>query len=194
VVSINRCIAGRGCPLPARSRPRSARRRRARRRVPRGGHGSIAGLRMASPAGTGRTGIMAGTTDATAGGGPLPDRRGRIMIIRRGALIRIMITTTTSQPYASQTWYYCSDPAGYYPYVTQCNTGWQAVLASLTRRVISRGCLPAAAGRPERAASLPTRRSHTHIWFAGVDCVQPRATGEAALSCRGISLHRRKCR
>ena len=35
-----------------------------------------------------------------------------------------------NQPYASQTWYYCSDPAGYYPYVTQCNTGWQAVPAS----------------------------------------------------------------
>ena len=35
-----------------------------------------------------------------------------------------------SQPYASQTWYYCSDPASYYPYVTQCNTGWQAVPAS----------------------------------------------------------------
>ena len=32
--------------------------------------------------------------------------------------------------YASQTWYYCSDPAGYYPYVTQCNTGWQSVPAS----------------------------------------------------------------
>jgi hypothetical protein len=32
-----------------------------------------------------------------------------------------------SQPYSSQTWYYCSDPAGYYPYVTQCNTGWQTV-------------------------------------------------------------------
>ena len=32
-----------------------------------------------------------------------------------------------SQAYASQTWYYCYDPAGYYPYVTQCNTGWQAV-------------------------------------------------------------------
>jgi hypothetical protein len=29
--------------------------------------------------------------------------------------------------YASQTWYYCSDPAGYYPNVTQCNTSWQAV-------------------------------------------------------------------
>jgi hypothetical protein len=34
------------------------------------------------------------------------------------------------QPYASQTWYYCSDPAGYYPNVTQCDTGWQAVPAS----------------------------------------------------------------
>jgi hypothetical protein len=34
------------------------------------------------------------------------------------------------QPYSSQTWYYCSDPSGYYPYVTQCNTGWQTVPAS----------------------------------------------------------------
>ena len=35
-----------------------------------------------------------------------------------------------SQPYSPQTWYYCSDPAGYYPYVAQCNTGWQTVPAS----------------------------------------------------------------
>jgi hypothetical protein len=34
------------------------------------------------------------------------------------------------QPYSSQSWYYCSDPSGYYPYVTQCNTGWQTVPAS----------------------------------------------------------------
>ena len=34
------------------------------------------------------------------------------------------------QSYSSQTWYYCSDPAGYYPYVTRCNTGWQPVPAS----------------------------------------------------------------
>jgi len=33
------------------------------------------------------------------------------------------------QPY-SQTWYYCSEPAGYYPYVSQCNTSWQTVPAS----------------------------------------------------------------
>src|SRR5438445_5818167 len=39
-----------------------------------------------------------------------------------------------SQPYSSQTWYYCSDPAGYYPYVTQCNTGWPAVAATCSRR------------------------------------------------------------
>ena len=30
-----------------------------------------------------------------------------------------------SQPNARQTWYYCSNPAGYYPSVTHCNTVWQ---------------------------------------------------------------------
>jgi hypothetical protein len=35
-----------------------------------------------------------------------------------------------SQSYAGQTWYYCSDPAGYYPYVTQCSAGWETVPAS----------------------------------------------------------------
>jgi hypothetical protein len=34
------------------------------------------------------------------------------------------------QPKARQTWYYCSNPAGYYPYVTQCKTGWAPVPAS----------------------------------------------------------------
>jgi hypothetical protein len=35
-----------------------------------------------------------------------------------------------SHPSGRQTWYYCSDPAGYYPYVTQCKTGWLPVPAS----------------------------------------------------------------
>jgi hypothetical protein len=35
-----------------------------------------------------------------------------------------------SQRSARSTWYYCSDPAGYYPYVSRCNTGWQSVPAS----------------------------------------------------------------
>jgi hypothetical protein len=30
-----------------------------------------------------------------------------------------------SPPNARQTWYYCSDPTGYYPSVTHCNTVWQ---------------------------------------------------------------------
>ena len=34
-----------------------------------------------------------------------------------------------SQPYAAQYWYYCSNPAGYYPQVMQCNTAWQTVPA-----------------------------------------------------------------
>jgi hypothetical protein len=34
-----------------------------------------------------------------------------------------------SQPYASQYWYYCQYPAGYYPYVSQCSTNWQPVPA-----------------------------------------------------------------
>jgi len=32
-------------------------------------------------------------------------------------------------PYTAQNWYYCSNPAGYYPYVTQCYGPWQVVPA-----------------------------------------------------------------
>jgi hypothetical protein len=35
-----------------------------------------------------------------------------------------------SQPRTRQTWYYCSDPAGYYPHVTRCKTAWLPVPAS----------------------------------------------------------------
>jgi hypothetical protein len=35
-----------------------------------------------------------------------------------------------SRPSARQTWYYCSDPAGYYLYVARCNIGWLPVPAS----------------------------------------------------------------
>jgi hypothetical protein len=31
---------------------------------------------------------------------------------------------------ATQYWYYCASPAGYYPYVPQCQGGWQKVPAS----------------------------------------------------------------
>lgn len=29
----------------------------------------------------------------------------------------------------AQTWYYCDNPNGYYPYVTSCSTGWRQVPA-----------------------------------------------------------------
>lgn len=32
--------------------------------------------------------------------------------------------------YGPNAWYWCSDPPGYYPYVTQCNTSWQTAPAS----------------------------------------------------------------
>ena len=34
------------------------------------------------------------------------------------------------QPFPSQNWHYGSDPAAYYPYVTQYNMGWQTVPAN----------------------------------------------------------------
>jgi hypothetical protein len=37
-----------------------------------------------------------------------------------------------AQPLAAppQSWYYCEDPQGYYPYVQNCNTAWRPVAAS----------------------------------------------------------------
>ncbi|HZB93881.1 MAG TPA: hypothetical protein VE397_20705 [Stellaceae bacterium] len=34
---------------------------------------------------------------------------------------------------SSQTWYYCDNPQGYYPYVNTCNTGWREVPAQPAR-------------------------------------------------------------
>jgi hypothetical protein len=45
----------------------------------------------------------------------------------------------SSQPSASQNWYYCSDPAGYNPYVTQCNSaGRRFRLADEQNAIITR--------------------------------------------------------
>ncbi|MDD5176643.1 MAG: hypothetical protein PHQ05_09505 [Sterolibacterium sp.] len=40
------------------------------------------------------------------------------------------VVTVAPSEVAPQYWYYCSNPAGYYPYVAQCSTGWQRVPAS----------------------------------------------------------------
>jgi len=49
-----------------------------------------------------------------------------------------------SQSTARRTWYYCSDPAGYYPSVTHCNTVWEYGPASAINR----------------DSAAPPRRSH----------------------------------
>jgi hypothetical protein len=36
-------------------------------------------------------------------------------------------TVVATAPPAQQYWYYCANPAGYYPYVATCPTPWQAV-------------------------------------------------------------------
>ncbi|MGB8363481.1 MAG: hypothetical protein WCE20_02985, partial [Rhizomicrobium sp.] len=32
-----------------------------------------------------------------------------------------------AEPGQAQSWYFCSDPKGYYPYVQSCKSGWQPV-------------------------------------------------------------------
>jgi len=74
---------------------------------------------MVSATATAATGTTVGEAGDTAGGGVIwldyyPDYG----------------YYSYGQPSAAQNCYYCSDPAGYYPYLTQCNTGWQTVPAS----------------------------------------------------------------
>jgi hypothetical protein len=41
--------------------------------------------------------------------------------------------TMPATPPASQSYYYCGNPAGYYPYVATCQTPWQSVPVAPTR-------------------------------------------------------------
>ncbi len=40
------------------------------------------------------------------------------------------VVVVPSSPVPPQYWYYCTNPAGYYPYVAQCATPWQPVPAT----------------------------------------------------------------
>ena len=42
-----------------------------------------------------------------------------------------LVPQSTDQQPAQPVWYYCQDPMGYYPYVRDCNSPWQAVPASV---------------------------------------------------------------
>jgi len=54
-----------------------------------------------------------------------------------------------------QYWYYCSNPAGYYPYVPQCAAPWQAVPAAA----------PAAPPPPAPVAPAPTSQQYWYYCF-----------------------------
>ncbi len=40
----------------------------------------------------------------------------------------IIVESPPAPPPAQQYWYYCEDPKGYYPYVSQCPRGWMQVV------------------------------------------------------------------
>ena len=55
-----------------------------------GGHGGFGGLHNGFAGRQEATGTMAGMAGATAGGGPLPDWRGRTMLIRQPNLVLLL--------------------------------------------------------------------------------------------------------
>jgi len=42
------------------------------------------------------------------------------------------VVTVPAAPASASVWYYCSNPAGYYPYVPECPLPWQPVAAGAT--------------------------------------------------------------
>ena len=43
----------------------------------------------------------------------------------------VVVPQPSQPPAAVQYWYYCPNPEGYYPYVAQCQVGWQKVPATI---------------------------------------------------------------
>jgi hypothetical protein len=63
---------------------------------------------------------------------PYPDPYQPPIVVAPQAPVEVAPPNPPSQPstQAAQFWYYCTNPAGYYPYVSQCASGWQKVPAS----------------------------------------------------------------
>jgi hypothetical protein len=66
-------------------------------------------------------GTRTSATDASAGGGYNPYLRWNDSLYGD--------YDAYGQSSASQYWYYCTDPAGYYPYVSECSVTWQTAPA-----------------------------------------------------------------
>ena len=48
------------------------------------------------------------------------------------------LVVVAASPAPSQYWYYCANPAGYYPYVAQCVVGWRRVPATVPSLALQR--------------------------------------------------------
>jgi hypothetical protein len=44
--------------------------------------------------------------------------------------VAVPAAAPVAAPASNQTWYYCENPRGYYPYVGSCQTAWQPVPAT----------------------------------------------------------------
>jgi hypothetical protein len=65
---------------------------------------------------------------------PYPDPyQPPIVVVPQPSQPPVVVAPQPSQtpPAATQYWYYCPNPAGYYPYVAQCQTDWQKVPATI---------------------------------------------------------------
>ena len=85
----------------------------------RGGDGWLIGL-----------GLLAGTAILLAANEPRPVVSSPPVVVYSSRPAIYLPPAPSETAYASPTnqwWYYCAQPAGYYPYVNQCSTGWTKV-------------------------------------------------------------------
>ena len=66
-----------------------------------------------------------------------------------------------------QYWYYCANPAGYYPYVPQCGTAWQGVPANAP--TVSPPALAPSAPVPAAPAPVPAPTGQQYWYY----CTNP---------------------
>ncbi|MDR0775840.1 MAG: hypothetical protein LBE81_04280 [Azonexus sp.] len=57
--------------------------------------------------------------------GPSPWWHSPVVVVRSEPPL---VYIERNMPRSNAFWYYCRDPAGYYPYVKECREGWLAVL------------------------------------------------------------------
>lgn len=85
----------------------------------RGGDGWLLGL-----------GLLAGTAILLSANDPRPVVSSPPVVVYPGRPTIYLPPAPSETAYANSTnqwWYYCAKPAGYYPYVNQCPTGWTKV-------------------------------------------------------------------